>query len=91
MIRITGVFFAMGALLAGCTAIEEPSTNSEMMMTTDGREVECRRIKEMGTMLGRRVCMEPAEWAQIDEQAEEEGRRFIDEVSADGGMMPMDP
>ncbi|RIJ23518.1 hypothetical protein D1224_04450 [Henriciella barbarensis] len=91
MIRFTGAFVAMGALLSGCTAIEGPSTNSEMVMATDGREVECRRIKEMGTMLGRRVCMEPAEWAQIDEQAEEEGRRFIDEVSADGGLMPMDP
>lgn len=91
MTRITSVLVAMGTLLAGCTAIEDPSTNSEMMMTTDGREVECRRIKEMGTMLGERVCMEPAEWAQIDEQAEEEGRRFVDEVSADGGMMPMDP
>ena len=91
MIRIIGAFVAMGALLSGCTAIEAPSTSSEMVMSTDGREVECRRIKEMGTMLGRRVCMEPAEWAQIDEQAEEAGRRFVDEVSADGGMMPMDP
>lgn len=91
MTKIASALIAMGFVLAGCTAIEDPSTNSEMMLADDGTQVECRRIKEMGTMLGERVCMEPAEWAQIDEQAEEGARRFVDEVTADGGMMPMDP
>lgn len=91
MRKIASAFIAMGFVLTGCTAIEDPGADSEMMMADDGREVECRRIKEMGTRLGRQVCMEPAEWAQIDEQAKEAGARFVDEVTSDGGVMPMEP
>lgn len=90
MIRMTGALVGLGLVLSGCTAIET-GDDIEMAVATDGTEVECRRIKEMGTRLGKKICMEPQEWAQIDEQAEEAGRRFIDEVTADGGVMPMDP
>ncbi len=90
MLKMTGALLGLGLVLSACTSFE-PNDDVEMAQATDGTEVECRRIKEMGTRLGRKVCMEPEEWAQIDEQAAEAGRRFIDEVTADGGVMPMDP
>ena len=77
MTKITSTLVAMGFVLAGCTAIEDPSANSEMMVADDGTEVECRRIKEMGTMLGKRVCMEPAEWQEVDRAAEEGAEDFM--------------
>mgnify|MGYP000088352129 CR=1 FL=1 len=66
------------ALLAGCAG-DGVSTSQETgnFETADGKKVECRRIKEMGTRLGKRVCMEKEEWAEVDRAAEEAAEDFM--------------
>lgn len=66
------------AMLAACTTTDtSASSDTGDFQTADGTKVECRRIKEMGTRLGKRVCMEKQEWAEVDRAAEEAAEDFM--------------
>lgn len=84
----TMIALALAAMAAGCVG-DGYSANGEAgtFQTADGTEVECRRIKEMGTRLGKRVCMEVEEWAEADRAAEEGAEGFMDSTTGAGRDM----
>ncbi len=77
-------------VLAACGSTS-PGTGTKLYTSkADGETVECRRIQEMGSRLGKRVCMKPIEWEQADAAAEQAAKDQINRnnqrgVAPDGG------
>lgn len=85
--------FSALVLVAGCAGDGVVTGNGEAgeFQTADGKKVECRRIKEMGTRLGKRVCMEKTEWAEVDRAAEEAAEDFMNSSGNASGQTPAGP
>lgn len=80
------VGLVMLSMAAGCAGTPV-GADDEPELVVDGVEWECRRIKEVGTRLGKKTCASPEQWAAYDKDvadqtAEANARR------RDGGMVP---
>lgn len=79
-------------LCAACTT-SNTGDDAYYLALEDGERAECRRVEELGSRLGKRVCRSVEEWEQIDEQSEEDSQEFLRNVrgatypgrSGDGG------
>lgn len=87
--KLAALSLGLVVLVGACVGDGYVSPNGEAgtFQTADGTEVECRRIKEMGTRLGKRVCMQPKEWAEVDKAAEEGAEGFMDSTAGAGRDM----
>lgn len=86
MIKYSAICSLLAIGLSGCVGegYIPPTGPAGTYMTADGTEIECRRIKELGTRLGERVCMEPEEWAEVDRAEKETADDFASDVSRSG-------
>jgi hypothetical protein len=73
------VGFVMLSTAAGCAGAPV-GEDGEPELVVGGVEWECRRVTEMGTMLGKKTCASPEQWAEHDkavaEQTEEANSRL---------------
>ncbi len=70
---------ATGAIIAlsGCQSTGEPDNVQYVQIVNDeGEALECRTIRNTGSLIGERTCATAAQWQQIDEDAEEAGEEF---------------
>jgi hypothetical protein len=65
------VGLVMLSTAAGCAGTPA-GEDGEPELVVDGVEWECRRIKEVGTRLGKKTCASPEQWAAHDKQVAEQ-------------------
>jgi len=83
MIRV--LLVAAGAALISSQLLAAPYTNDKIIITAKGKRLECRtRVKTYSRFL-ERECVEPADWAKIEENAKREWKELQDKAGTCGG------
>ena len=77
------VAIIMTVCLVGCTT----STKGPLTLEEAAKE-ECKNIAEIGSIVPKRICHNKATWAELDKQAEEEGKELMRKAQARGVGMP---